>query len=141
MNKKLITYTLLFSFLLTVSGCYTSNYYADSPEELISKEKGQKNVIYENLDSMTLVNNKTVKLSQYTSKFIKSYMDSSYKFVYYNKKSVADTLDIRNITFINYSAPQFQLGRTITVAVVSVIIAAFTGMAFALASIGGGSKH
>lgn len=141
MLLKSVSYILIFSFLLTASGCYTTKYYTDTPEILIAKEKGQKNVIYENLDSMTLVNNKSVKLSDYTSRFIKSYSDSNYKFVYYSKKSVPDTLDARNISFISYSSPHFQLGRTITVVIVSVIVAAFVGMAFALASTGGGSRH
>ena len=55
MNKKLITYTLLFSFLLSVAGCYTTQYYSDTPEILISKEKGKKDFVYDDLDSMTSV--------------------------------------------------------------------------------------
>ena len=141
MNKKLITYALLFSFLVTAAGCYTTKNYADSPEELIAKEKGKKDVVYSNFDSLTLVNNKSVKLSDYSARFINNYSDSINKFVYYSKKSVPDTLDVRNILFISYSIPEFQPGRTITVVAVSVIVAAFVGLALIAASIGGGSKH
>jgi hypothetical protein len=103
MNKKIITYTLLFSFLLTIAGCFTTKNYSDPPEVFIAKEKENKGVESDNIDSLTLINKKTVNLSDYTSRFIKSYMDSSYKFVYYFKSSALDTIDIKNITSVHYS--------------------------------------
>jgi hypothetical protein len=154
MNIKLITYTLLFSFLLTASGCYTTKNYADSPEELIAKEKGKKDVVYEDLDSMTLKSNKNFDLSLYTSRFIKGRTDSSYKFVYYYprqvfdtakmlalkstkafyKDAVPDTLDIRNISLLHYSISIPDNSKTLKVIGLSVLIPAVTiGLIFIIA--------
>ena len=144
MNKKPITYTLLFSFLLTVAGCYTTNYYSDTPEVLISKEKGKKDFVYDDLDSMTLINNKTIDLDLYTARFIQSRTDSSYKFVYYYprvvfdtakmlslksnkafyKDAVPDTMDIRNISMIHYTTSKLDNSKTALTIGLSIAIAA-----------------
>ena len=141
-NKKIITYTLLFSFLLTAAGCYTTKNYADSPEELIAKENGQKNVIYEDLDSLTLINNKTIDLDLYTSRFIKGRTDSSYKFVYFYprvvfdtakmlslksnkafyKDAIPDTLDIHNISMIHYSISELDNAKTVSTIGLKILI-------------------
>jgi hypothetical protein len=146
MILKSVSYFIIFSFLLTASGCYTTKNYADSPEELIAKEKGKKDVVYEDLDSMTLINNKNFDLSLYTSRFIKSRTDSSYKFVYYYprqvfdtakmlalkstkafyKDAVPDTLDIRNIIFLHYSISDFDNSKTLKVIGLSILIPAVT---------------
>lgn len=142
MNKKIIIYILVFSFLLTASGCYTTQYYSDPPEYLIEKENGRKDVVYEDLDSLTLINNKTIDLDLYTSRFVKNRFDSSYKFVYYYprqvydtakmlalkstkafyKDAVPDTLDIRYISFIHYSKTIFDDSRTFKIVGYSVLI-------------------
>jgi len=163
-NKKIITYTLLFSFLLTAAGCYTTKNYADSPEELIAKENGQKNVIYEDLDSLTLINNKTIDLDLYTSRFIKGRTDSSYKFVYFYprvvfdtakmlslksnkafyKDAVPDTLDIRNISTIHYSISTLDNSKTILTIGLSIAIAAVAYVVIALIAFHAafsGTKH
>lgn len=144
MNKKLITYTLLFSFLLTLAGCFTTNYYSETPENMIEKEQGQKGIVYEDLDSLTMINNKTINLDLYTARFIKSRTDSSYKFVYYYprvvfdtakmlslksnkafyKDAVPDTLDIRNISYLHYTEKK-MLPRTYTLISLGVGIPAF----------------
>ncbi|MCX6157080.1 MAG: hypothetical protein WCK13_06595 [Ignavibacteriota bacterium] len=144
MTKKLITFTLLFSFLLTVAGCYTTNYYSETPENMIEKEQGRKDVVYDDIDSLTLTNNKTIDLYFYTSKFIQSMIDSSYKFVYFYprvvydsvkmralkstqafyKDAVPDTLDIRNISFLHYKETK-MLPRTYTLIALGVGIPAF----------------
>ncbi len=103
MIHKTFSYILILSFLLTASGCFTTKNYSDPPEVFIAKEKENKGVEYDNIDSLTLINKKTVNLSDYTSRFIRSYMDSSYKFVYFYKTSVLDTIDIKNITSVHYS--------------------------------------
>jgi hypothetical protein len=152
MFLKSVSYILIFSFLLTASGCYTSYYYADSPEELIAKEKGKKDFVYEDLDSMTLISNKTIDLELHTSRFIQSRTDSSYKFVYYYprvvfdtakmlslksnkafyKDAVPDTLDIRNISMIHYTISKpdksktfLTIGLSIAIAAVAYLIIAF----------------
>lgn len=144
MNKKLITYTLLFSFLLTVAGCFTTNYYSETPENMIENEQGQKGIVYEDLDSLTMINNKTIDLDLYTARFIQSRTDSSYKFVYYYprvvfdtakmlslksnkafyKDAVPDTLDIRNISYLHYTEKK-MLPRTYTLIGLGVGIPAF----------------
>ena len=146
MNKKIITYVLLFSFLLTVTGCYTTQYYSDTPEYLIEMEKGKKDVVYEDLDSLTLINNKTIDLDLYTSRFIKNRNDSSYKFVYYYprqvfdtakmlaqkstkafyKDAVPDTLDIKKISLIHYSISNFDDSKTFKIIGLSILIPAVT---------------
>jgi hypothetical protein len=103
MIRKSVSYIIIFSFLLTASGCFTTQHYSDPPEVLIAKEKGKTDIVYDNIDSLTLINKKSVSLSDYTSRFIKSYSDSSYKFIYYFKSSVLDTIDIKNITSVHYS--------------------------------------
>ena len=153
MNKKLITYSLLFSFLLTVSGCYTTKYYSETPENMIEKEKGRK-VIYEDLDSMTLIDNKTYDLSDYDAWFSKKLTDSSYKFVYYYprqifdsvkmiatksktafyKNSVPDTLDISRISFLHYTESK-MLSRTYTYIILGIGIPAFILFFIAMFSI------
>jgi hypothetical protein len=142
MNKKLITYTLLFSFLLTVAGCFTTKYYNDTPEVLITKEQGKKDFVYDDLDSMTLINNKTIDLDLHTAQFIKSRTDSSYKFVYYYprvvfdtakmlalksnkafyKDAVPDTLDIRNISMIHYTTSELDSKKTNLTIGLSILI-------------------
>ena len=132
MLLKSVSYILIFSFLLTTSGCYTTKYYSETPENMIEKEKGRK-VIYEDLDSMTLIDNKTYDLSDYDAWFSKKLTDSSYKFVYYYprqifdsvkmiatksktafyKNSVPDTLDISRISFLHYTESK-MLSRTYT---------------------------
>ena len=103
MIRKSVSYIIIFSFLLTASGCFTTQHYSDPPEVLIAKEKGKTDVVYDNIDSLTLINKKSISLSDYSSRFIKSYMDSSYKFVYFYKTSVLDTIDIKNISSVHYS--------------------------------------
>lgn len=103
MIRKSVSYILIFSFMITASGCFTTQHYSDPPEVFIAKEKGNTGAEYDNIDSLTLINKKSVKLSDYTSRFIKNYMDSSYKFVYFYKTSVLDTIDIKNITSVHYS--------------------------------------
>jgi hypothetical protein len=103
MIRKSVSYIIIFSFLLTASGCFTTQHYSDPPEVFIAKEKGNTGKEYDNIDSLTLINKKSVNLSDYTSKFIKNYMDSSYKFVYFYKTSVLDTINTKNITSVHYS--------------------------------------
>ncbi|MEI7484365.1 MAG: hypothetical protein WCK13_06605 [Ignavibacteriota bacterium] len=103
MIRRTYSYILIFSFLLTASGCFTTKNYSDPPEVFIAKEKENKGVKNDNIDSLTLINNKSISLSDYTSRFIKNYMDSSYKFVYYYKTSVLDTIDIKSINLVHYS--------------------------------------
>jgi len=121
-NKKLITYTLLFSFLLTASGCFTTKNYSDPPDIFIAKEKENKGVKSDNIDSLTLINKKSVSLSDYTSKFIKNYIDSSYKFVYYYKTSVLDTIDIKNISSVHYSITKADNKKALPYAIAIIII-------------------
>jgi len=142
--KNLITYTLIFSFLLTTAGCFTTNYYSETPENMIENEQGQKGIVYEDLDSLTMINNKTIDLDLYTARFIKSRTDSNYKFVYYYprvvfdtakmlslksnkafyKDAVPDTLDIRNISYLHYTEKK-MLPRTYTLIGLGVGIPAF----------------
>lgn len=144
MNKKLITYTLLFSFMYLASGCYTTRYYSETPENMIEKEKGEKGIVYEDLDSMTLIDNKTYDLSNYDAWFSKKLTDSSYKFVYYYprqifdsvkmiatkskiafyKNSVPDTLDISRISFLHYKESKI-LPRTYTYIALGIGVPAF----------------
>lgn len=122
MNKKLITYTLIFSFLLTASGCYTTKYYSDPPEVFIKKEKENNDVKYDNINGLTLINKKTISLSDYTSRFIKSYMDSSYKFVYFYKTSMKDTIDIKNISSVHYSISKADNKKALPYAIALMIL-------------------
>lgn len=119
---KTVSYVLIFSFLLTASGCFTTRHYSDPPEVLIAKEKGKTDVVYDNIDSLTLINKKSVNLSEYTSRFIKSYMDSSYKFVYFYKTSVLDTIDIKNITSVHYSITKADNKKVLPYALALMII-------------------
>ena len=95
---------------------------------------------------MTLINNKTIDLDLYTSRFIKSRTDSSYKFVYYYprqvfdtakilalkstkafyKDAVPDTLDIRNISLLHYSFSKLDNAKTNWTIGLSIIIPALT---------------
>jgi hypothetical protein len=142
MIRKTFSYILIFSFLLTASGCYTTKYYSDTPEVLISKEQGMKGVVYQDLDSMTLISNKTFDLSEYSSWFSKDRKDNSYKFIYYHPRQVydsakmlalktnkpiykdifPDTLDIRYISFLHYSKTEFDKSRTLKNVGYSVLI-------------------
>ncbi|MFZ4590108.1 MAG: hypothetical protein ACOYN6_03860 [Ignavibacteria bacterium] len=121
MITKLITYTLIFSFLLTASGCYTTKYYSDPPEVFIAKEKVNNDVKYENINGLTLINKKTISLSDYTSRFIKSYMDSSYKFVYSGKSLARDTIDIRNISLVHYNMSKYDETKSFTIVGLSIL--------------------
>ncbi len=142
MLLKSVSYILIFSFLLTASGCYTTKNYSDTPEILIAKEKGKKDVVYEDLDSMTLINNKSIDLELHTSRFIQSKTDSSYKFVYYYprqvfdtakmlalkskkafyKNSVPDTLDLNNISTIHYTLSELDSKKTNLTIGLSILI-------------------
>ncbi|MFZ4590109.1 MAG: hypothetical protein ACOYN6_03865, partial [Ignavibacteria bacterium] len=132
---KTFSYILIFSFLLTASGCYTTQSYSDPPEIFIAKEKENKGVKYDSIDSLTLINNKSVSLKDYTSKFIKSYTDSSYKFIYYFKTSVLDTIDIKNITSVNYTISTPDNDKTVhTVTHAFFIPLAILGVIFLFAA-------
>jgi hypothetical protein len=122
---------------------------------MIEKEQGTKNVVYEDLDSMTLINNKTINLDLYTSWFFKSVKENDYKFVYYYprvvfdttkmiatksktafyKNSVPDTLDIRYISFLHYTETKMQKSKTITFVALGIGIPAFILFVIALFSI------
>ena len=164
MNKKIITYTLLFSFLLTVAGCYTTKYYSDTPEILILKEQGKKDFVYDDLDSMTLINNKTIDLDLHTARFIQSRTDSNYKFVYFYprvvfdttkmltlksnkafyKDAAPDTLDIRNISMIHYTISKPDNANTALTIGLSILIAALAYLViglWAFHSAVSGTKH
>jgi hypothetical protein len=122
MIRKTFSYILIFSFLLIASGCYTTKYYSDPTEVFIKKEKENKGVGNDNIDSLTLINNKSISLSDYTSKFIKSYMDSSYKFVYFYKTSVLDTIDIKNISSVHYSITKADNKKVLPYAIALMIL-------------------
>lgn len=159
MVRKSVPYILIFSFLLTVSGCFTTNYYSETPENMIEKEQGQKGVVYEDLDSLTLTNNKTIDLDLYTARFIQSRIDSGYKFVYFYprvvwdsakilalkstkafyKDAVPDTLDIRYISLIHYTISNLDNSKTLKVVALSVLIPVVTiGLIFLIAILGAG---
>jgi hypothetical protein len=121
MIRKSVSYIIIFSFLLTASGCFTTKHYSDPPEVFIAKEKGKMGKEYDNIDSLTLINKKSISLSDYTSRFIKSYMDSSYKFVYYYKTSVNDTIDIKNITSVHYSITKADNKKMLPYAIALII--------------------
>lgn len=122
MIRNTFSYILIFSFLLTASGCFTTQNYSDPPEVFIAKEKENKGVKYDSIDSLTLINNKSISLSDYTSKFIKSYMDSSYKFVYFYKTSVLDTIDIKNISSVHYSISELDNAKTLSTIGLKILI-------------------
>jgi hypothetical protein len=122
MIRKTFSYILIFSFLLTASGCYTTKYYSDPPEVFIAKEKENKGVKSDNIDSLTLVNKKSISLSDYTSRFIKSYMDSSYMFVYSYKTPAKDTIDIKNITSVHYSTSELDIAKTVSTIGLKILI-------------------
>ena len=122
MIRRTFSYILIFSFLLTASGCFTTKNYSDPPEVFIAKEKENKGVKNDNIDSLTLINNKSISLSDYTSRFIKNYMDSSYKFVYYYKTSVNDTIDIKNISSVHYSITKADNKKALPYAIAIIII-------------------
>ena len=122
MIRKTFSYILIFSFLLTASGCFTTKQYSDPPEVFIAKEKENKGVGNDNIDSLTLINKKSISLSDYTSKFIKNYMDSSYKFVYFYKTSVLDTIDIKNISSVHYSISKADNKKALPYAIALMIL-------------------
>jgi hypothetical protein len=135
MIRKIISHILVFSFLLMVSGCFTAQNYSDPPEVLIKKEKGQNDVVYDNIDSLTLVNNKTINLSNYTSRFIKSYMDSSYKFVYFYKSTILDSIDIKKISYIHYTVSKPDNDKTLHYVAHSIFVPlAILGIVFLFAA-------
>ncbi|MDD5360830.1 MAG: hypothetical protein PHN88_01755 [Ignavibacteria bacterium] len=160
MVKSSVIYLLVFSFLL--AGCYTTDNYSDTPQNIISGKSDIERSEDYVLDSLTLKDGKIMKFKDSFSEFlncnydgcsklavgklIRMYNDKSSGYMYSNdityKKSVPDTIDVSKISLMFYSKkntnyiPYIVVGGVVIAAAVSLIITLLS-----LRGLGGGTPH
>ena len=142
--KNLITYISLFAFLLSINGCMTTEQYSDTPDKIFSSESDielNDNYI---LDSLSLKNNQTIKLSNYVltviekqkEKYLTYYypkalfidsalMKESNSKVPLYKKPVADTLNFKDIKMMNFTRSKTDVSYVILGCVIGIPVALF----------------
>ncbi|MCE1165525.1 MAG: hypothetical protein LWX07_09015 [Bacteroidetes bacterium] len=79
LHKTLVTYLLVFSFLL--SGCYTTEYYSDTPRNFLSGKQAVKPEDDYKIDSLILNNHIVLNVTDYYSRFIDYKCDTCGKLV------------------------------------------------------------
>jgi hypothetical protein len=140
MIKASIIYLLVFSFLL--AGCYTTEQYSDTPENIISG----KSVIKQNedfvMDKIVLKSDSTIRMNNFITRFIECNKDTCSKFVYRSrdlvcdtiktagqnsievrcKEPVTDTISVSKIKKMHYQKNEFDSGSSIFIAAILLIV-------------------
>jgi hypothetical protein len=156
MNKKIISYTLLFSFLFTVSGCYTTQSYSDTPDKIFS---GKSDIDLKGdytLDSISLRNKRTITLENYVAYYIERQKEKY--LLYYNpklividyafmqetkskdllfKKPVADTISFNAIDSMYFTGSKTDVSYAVLGCVIGIPVALFISvLLFAMPNFG-----
>ena len=147
--NKIISYILLFGFLLSLNACTSTEYLYDSPQRIL---RGDSDIEYDNglykIQSISLYDNREIPLRNYSTKFIEKPGKGTYFVYFYPKnlfvdslltaqtnsklplyrKPVADTLNIKEIETMYFTKNEVESSTIVLLSVVGIPLAIFLGV-------------
>ena len=147
--SEIITYVLLFGFLLSINACTSTEYLYDSPQRIL---KGDSDIEFDDglykLQSITLYDNREIKLKDYAAKFLEKpgketlfayfypknlivdsllMAETNSKITLY-KKPVADTLNIKEIETMHFTKSKVESSTIVLLSVIGIPLAILLGV-------------